>query len=176
MVDNQYKVIEDFPDYSINARGDIYSSHSHRLLKHQTMSRGGYKVVSLYNSSTRKKESKLIHRLVAMYFVPNPDDLPAVSFKDDDVTNVDSSNLHWCTQAEVISTQHTMGLRNPKNRNIQGRKSKTVIQRNKYGEIINRFPSIRDASRATGMSTGAIQRCAKGIVKKPRRYSWSFDE
>ena len=42
------------------------------------------------------------HRLVALAWLPNPDNLPIVHHKDGDILNNHYSNLEWCTQQHNV--------------------------------------------------------------------------
>ena len=55
-----------------------------------------YLKVNLYCNGKNKK--CLVHRLVALTFIPNPDGLPQVNHKDEDKTNNSVDNLEWCTE------------------------------------------------------------------------------
>ena len=55
----------------------------------------GYFIVCLYKNKTHKYY--LIHRLVALTFIPNPDNLPCVNHLDEDKTNNRVDNLEWCS-------------------------------------------------------------------------------
>lgn len=49
------------------------------------------------------------HRLVAEYFLPNPDNLPQVNHKDCDKSNNHSSNLEWSSRRDNILHAHKEG-------------------------------------------------------------------
>ena len=55
----------------------------------------GYLQVSLIKNHKRYYFS--VHRLVAMAFLPNPDNLPQVNHKDENPLNNNLFNLEWCT-------------------------------------------------------------------------------
>ena len=61
----------------------------------QQLNKAGYYTVNL----RKDLESYicLVHRLVAIAFIPNPDNLPIVNHKDENTINPNVENLEWCT-------------------------------------------------------------------------------
>ena len=87
--------------YQVSNLGNVRSLNYNRtgeikLLK-QIPDKGGYKTIQLCKNG-KPKHCK-IHRLVAMAFIPNPNNLPAVNHKDENPSNNNVNNLEWCTIA-----------------------------------------------------------------------------
>jgi len=55
---------------------------------------------------------RLLHRMFANKFLPNPLNLPFINHKDADKTNNDITNLEWCTQKENVRHAFSMGIVN----------------------------------------------------------------
>ena len=98
-----------------------------------------YKMVALSKNGTTTH--KLVHRLVAEAFIPNPNSYSYVNHKDENKHNNCADNLEWCTAK--YNTNYGNGY-------------KTRIQtiRNTYGKCIDQYdicllytsPSPRDCS------------------------------
>lgn len=73
----------------------------------------GYVHISLTNNG--KGRNFKLHRLVAMAFIPNPENKPQVNHIDGNKLNNLPSNLEWNTSKENINHAWNTGLSKPKN-------------------------------------------------------------
>lgn len=76
-----------------------------KLLKCEQMQDGYQRIVLMKEA---KKKRFMCHRLVALTFIPNPDNLPQVNHKDGVKNNNCVDNLEWCTQSE--NEQHSVKI------------------------------------------------------------------
>ena len=68
------------------------------------LTKAGYPLVVLYRAN--KPDYRLVHRLVAEAFIPNPKSLPQVDHRDGKRANNLASNLRWSDQADQNFNQN----------------------------------------------------------------------
>ena len=87
--------------YAITSRGRVWAyPNSTRSKGHWLKPRidnNGYARVGLYLGN-KKYKLIFIHRLVAMAYIPNPQNKPCVNHKDFNRKNNKVENLEWCTE------------------------------------------------------------------------------
>ena len=94
--------------YQISSYGFIRNRSTMRRLT-GSHDRRGYRTVTLHLG--RKMKTFLLHRLVAITFIPNPENKPQVNHKDGNKDNNAISNLEWATCKENIDHAIATGLR-----------------------------------------------------------------
>ena len=108
----EYKYINGYNNkYYITKEGKVYISNYRNTgvdkeMKPRIIS--GYYALGLEipksNNKNRLQKIYKIHRLLAEYFIPNPDNKPCVNHKDGNKLNNNLSNLEWATISE--NTKH----------------------------------------------------------------------
>lgn len=69
-----------------------------------------FPIVSAKNEDGKwRSKREYVHRLVATYFLPNPNNLPQVNHKDCDKSNNNVDNLEWSKRSDNINHAHAMG-------------------------------------------------------------------
>jgi len=86
--------IQGYPDYLIYSDGRVYSKKRKIFMK-QSKKRNNYYCIKLYGN-----QEKLIHRLIAEHYIPNPENKREVDHIDRDKSNNNVENLRWATRSE----------------------------------------------------------------------------
>ena len=97
--------ISDFPGYYVTVDGKVYSRKNNRhgylkdyhLLKTKYTKHDGRPYVTLRNPKLGIRRLAKVHRLVALAYIPNPNNYPIVMHKDNKRTHNVVSNLMWGT-------------------------------------------------------------------------------
>lgn len=134
-----------------------------RVLKQQ-LQRNGYMYVGFRVSG--KEVCLIVHRMVAICFIPNPNGLPEVNHIDCDPTNNRVDNLEWCTRqynsAYRDKLGHTAKHNAPK---------KPVFAVNPKTFEVFYFESQHKAARQLGTSAGNVNYVLKEKQNKAKG-SW----
>ena len=88
--------LPDYPKYIITRDGRVFSKNVDRFLKLKEQD-SGYLGVGLCNGS---KADFQVHRLVAILYIPNPENKPYVNHKNRIKTDNRVENLEWVTAEE----------------------------------------------------------------------------
>lgn len=97
--------------YKIDTFGNIKSLRRNIILKPMKDKKGYYKI-GLHKDGKTKFFS--IHRLVALSFLPNPNDYNVINHIDGNPSNNYVENLEWCTQSHNIQHAYDTGLKTGK--------------------------------------------------------------
>ena len=149
--------------YEISSNGVVKSLKTGAVRR--PSNNGKYKQVTLTKNGIQKTYK--VHRLVAITFIPNPDNLPCVNHKDEHPSNNNVNNLEWCT-TKYNCNYGTRIKRMAKNH------SKKVASFDKDGNLINVYDSIVDASKDRKCDTSSITKCCKGKRKICNGLAWKY--
>lgn len=132
----------------------------------------GYFDINLCNES--KVKGFRVNRLVALTFIPNPNNYPQVNHKDENKLNNCVDNLEWCDRKYNCN----FGTRNERvaekltNNSLT---SKNVYQYSINGELIKIWESTHECGR-NGFNRGNITSCCNGKLKTSQGYIWSYNK
>lgn len=124
----------------------------------------GYLQVKLCKDKKRKAYS--VHRLVAIAFIPNPNNYPMVNHKDENPSNNKLENLEWCTNEYNLN----YGTRNKR---IASKNSIPVFQYDLNGNLINKWESLK-STRKGRFTPSLIKKCCNGEIKEYNGYVWRY--
>lgn len=121
---------------------------------------GNYYHVTLFKNN--KRHILLVHRLVAMAFIPNNENKRTVNHIDGNKLNNNVNNLEWATHSENNKHAFKIGLTVPHD----GGTSKPILEYDLQGNFIREYKSTNEAARILHVSTGNIWSALNGRRKQ----------
>lgn len=157
----EFEKIKNIENFLIHKDGRIYNVKRKIIMKPRLDK--GYVNVMLIGKNYP------IHRLVAIQFIPNPENKELVNHKDGNKLNNHIDNLEWVTQSENIQHAYDTNLNT---------KYKSIHMYELSGKYIKTFKTIADACRELNLdyklSGSTISRCCEGKNKYAYNYIWKF--
>lgn len=147
-----------------------------RLVKSQIIKpilcTNGYYEYQLADPRANKKRIYMAHRLVAIHFIPNPENKREVNHLDENPRNNIVTNLAWATPKENCN----YGTRNIKCRECNRKYFKPVRQYTLEGKFIKEYETCTDAAKELGIGLENISRAARQVQnrKTAKGYIWEF--
>lgn len=157
-------------EYQVSDTGLVKTTKTGRILRPAVDARG-YERVCLFKMDRDRRYK--VHRLVAMAFIPNPNNLPQVNHIDGDKRNNNVSNLEWITNEDNMRHAKEHGLRVGHERFCESRKKPVIATNIETGEQIV-FESILAAVK--GIGTYHVTAVIKGQRKQAKGYTFAFKE
>lgn len=141
-----------YGNYSVSNDGQVRNDKRGNIRKNILNNNGYYCI-------TFNKKRVSVHRLVAIAFIPNPDNLPEVNHKDKCRINNQVDNLEWCD----------------KRYNLEYSKiNKPVDCYSKDGEYIKTYWSINEAYKECNTNYTYIIACCRGEKNYAGEYRWAY--
>lgn len=116
-----WKDIENFSKYQVSDLGNVKSKdrytkakddeiiHRKEFLLKEFINKKGYKQVTLYDDNGKPKTMR-VHKLVALAFIENKNNLPQINHIDGNKLNNEVSNLEWISNYDNMQHAIKNGL------------------------------------------------------------------
>ena len=156
--------------YQISNLGRVKSlkmkkEHNKYLLKPYS-TKNGYLRVSL--SKNNKYKGPLIHRLVAIHFLDNPNNYPEVNHKDENKENNCVNNLEWCDR------KYNVLYGTAKQRESKTKHKYYIEQYDLNQNLIMKWNSLKEIEINTNYKKNNIQQNCLGNTKTAYGYKWKY--
>ena len=178
-----WKTIDNFSKYEISSFGNLRNNLKHLL---KSTLKSGYYGTSILNNDNKRISMK-IHRIVALTFIPNPENKYTVNHKDHNKLNNNVDNLEWATTTEqnihkrkckkeiqeLVSSRAVWRINNDTNEKIE------LYQTIKFAAqwvFDNKLTSIVDFNNGNNIKTKISAVCQKRYGRNTTfGYKWEYD-
>lgn len=165
------------PRYKVSSLGRIICLNWHRTGKPRicrlTKHSDGYLTVSI------DRVKKLVHRLVAETFIPNPQNKPEVDHINTIRNDNRVENLKWVTYGE--NNNNPLSIKNMSENNAmlgkfgaEHNRSIPIVQLTKDGQFIRKWSCAAEVKHELGIDHSNIIQCCLGKRKSAGGYHWMY--
>lgn len=158
----KYIIINEFDNYAISNLGNLKNVKKGNILT-PVKNKYGYLTYTFCQNGVKK--TFRIHRLVALHFIKNPNNLPYVNHLDGNKTNNCVENLEWCTAKENDKHARETDLK---------KQEKPVIAENIITKETIVFKSVSEAGALLGINKGTISKVLRGKRHQVHNYTFYF--
>jgi hypothetical protein len=148
--------------YQVSNTGRVRNARSGRVLKLNKQGRG-YAQTML--SKGGQRSYPLVHRLVAMVFIPNPENKPQINHINGDKGDNRVENLEWCTSSENLYHRYQVLGQS------SGRTRPVICE--STGEV---YPSAKSAAAALGLNRTGVTQVCNGKQKTTKKQKFKYLE
>ena len=93
----EWKVINDFPNYLVSNMGNVKNNTTQNIFS-PNQDKDGYLTIGIYDNLKKRKYYR-IHRLVAIHFLPNLNNYEEIDHINHNVNDNRLINLRWCDRS-----------------------------------------------------------------------------
>ncbi len=147
--------------------------YSDRILR-QPVDKKGYLRINF--SKKGKYLKALSHRIVAITFIPNPENKPQVNHKKGIKTDNRVSQLEWATQTENIRHGYAIGLFTKDTKGSKSCHAKKIIQYDLNMNKIKEWDSIIEAAQHINSPYPSLWRILTGKYPSFKGYIFKYSE
>lgn len=172
-----WKDIEGYENlYQVSNMGRVRSLRygKSKILKNR-VNKGGYSTVILTKNYVPK--TFYVHRLVAMHFIPNPENKPHIDHINTDRADNRVENLRWVTNKENHNNALSVLNHSKVNSKINCENYikavlKPVIQLSMDGKAIKMYPSCNEAARQINTNRVYLSAAMSGKYESAKGFRW----
>jgi hypothetical protein len=147
--------------YFLTNDGKLFNKYKKEL---KTFIKNGYKCLKI------KERHYYIHRLVALTYIPNPDNKPQVNHIDGNKLNNNLNNLEWVTVSEQGLHAYKIGL----NKWRKGKVGKRILCY-KNDKLFKIFINFNKAASFRKVHTSTIWKYCNNTINDKLGYKWKKD-
>ena len=164
-----WKIMKENNNYEISNLGKVRTIKTKRIRKTR-ISNKGYERIGIYIN--KKLKYFYIHRLVANNFMKNPNNYKEINHINENKLDNRLENLEYCDTKYNCN----YGTRTERIIKTKEKTFKTIIQKDKNGNVIKKWKNIIEIKNNTNFNKHSIYKCCNGKHKTAYGYKWEYDK